>query len=132
MKIENVAYTPALGKYEMPEGFLELLSGKSIEEQCALYRITGWYNLAQNEDWQKRDPKAWYMTFKECPDFCGLILDGDTVVGVMLSDWACHPTPCFPGDSVCTWDAEDNNGAGYKTREEYRYLACVSPDFKKE
>ena len=61
-----------------------------------------------------------------------VILDGDTVVGVMLSDWACHPTPCFPGDSVCTWDAEDNNGAGYKTREEYRYLACVSPDFKKE
>jgi hypothetical protein len=131
-KTENVKYTPEMGAYEFPEGFRELLVGKSIEEQCALYRVTGWANLAKNEEWQSRDPKAWYTPIEEEGEFRGLILEGDLVVGILLSDDTCHPTPCFPGEGVCTWDASDNNGAGYKTRVEYRYLACVSPDFKKE
>lgn len=131
-EIKNVAYTPEMGKYEFPEGFLALLKERSIEEQCDLYRVTGWANLAKNEEWLSRDPKRWYTPLRESPDFRGLILDGDLVVGILLSDDSCHPAPCFPGEGVCTWDAEDNNGAGYKTRVEYRYLACVPPDFKKE
>ena len=33
--------------------------------------------------------------------------------------------PCFVEDGVCTYYACDNNGAGYKEREDYFYLYAV-------
>ena len=32
---------------------------------------------------------------------------------------------CMPEEGVCTYDSDDNNGAGSKCRIDYAYLVCV-------
>lgn len=104
---EIIEYNESLGNYKMPDGAVERLRGLSINEQANYFYTVTIINhipLDKNSDVKK------------------LIVDDGIVVGVMMSDWSNYPTPCFVGDSICTWDSEDNNGAGYKSRTEYTSL----------
>ena len=56
--------------------------------------------------------------------------DGDLLVGAMILDDCNREVPCFAEECVCTYYAEDNNGAGYKIREDYLYLVCVPENFE--
>ena len=51
-------------------------------------------------------------------------------MGALVLDHNDRETPCFAEQWICTYYSEDNNGAGYKTRASYLYLACVSADFE--
>ena len=105
--MEFINYTKELGEYTLPDGVKEKLSGLSIEEQSAFFmtRNGGYECLAE-----------------KCSDVLSFIVDDGIIVGVMMSNDMCQPTPCYIGEVVCTWDSEDNNGAGYKTRTEYTRL----------
>jgi hypothetical protein len=97
----------------MPEGAQERLRALPIEEQMQLFCVS--YCSS-------------HIALERCSDFKGVIVDDGIIVGVLLSDFACQPTPCFIGEAVCTWDSEDNNGAGYKTRTEYTRLIYLEQE----
>jgi hypothetical protein len=106
-KLDVVAYESSMGGYTLPEGARERLAGLTAADAAKCF-----YVLADGVPY----------ALDACQDVNSLIMDGDIVVGVMLSDAYCHPTPCFVGERVCTWDSSDNNGAGYKCRLEYTSL----------
>ena len=110
MNVEIIEYNEKMGEFTMPEGAVEKLRALTIEEQAKLFRADmGRYSLA----------------LEESSDIKGLIVKDGIIVGATVSDWANYPTPCFIGKKVCTLDAEDNNGAGYKTRTEYLWFEYV-------
>ena len=108
LKVFN--YDASYGEKKVTDEMIATLTGLPIEEQIKFFKANvGYYAHSIADD----------------SDFKGVIVDNGIIVGVMLSDWACSLAPCFVGDSVCTWDSEDNNGAGYKTRTEYTSLHFV-------
>lgn len=107
MKFKIVNYEEKFGEYEMPDGAVELLKTLPIEKQAEYFYTVTIVNPIPLD--KNSDVKA-------------LIVDNGIIVGIMIADWSNYPTPCFINDSVCTWDSEDNNGAGYKCRTEYTSL----------
>lgn len=123
--MKTVEYTENLGKYTLPEGLFELLSGKSIEEQMNYFRTSGSYRLS-NTYWSDRTEYSSLSRIDEDDEVKAIIVDNGIIVGVMVKDYnySCE-VACFVEDSVCTYYASDNNGAGYKEREDYFYLYAV-------
>ena len=109
-ELKITPWSGELGAYTLPAGARERLSPLSLEEQMRLFRT---------------EINGVHVELTRNPDVLSLIVDGGITVGVMLSDDASQPTPCYIGDSVCTWDASDNNGAGYKVRMEYTSLILL-------
>ena len=103
-------YEEKMGEFTMPEGAIERLSGLPIEEQAKLFRA---------------DMGRYQLEIEKASDIEELIVKDGIIIGAMVSDWSNYPTPCFINKSVCTWDAEDNNGAGYKTRTEYLWFEYI-------
>lgn len=102
-----VPYEEKFGAFSLPEGAEALLRGLSIAEQTKYFFTQTIITKVPLE--KSSDVKA-------------LIVKDGIVIGVMMSDFACAPQPCFIGECICTWDSEDNNGAGYKSRTEYTSL----------
>ena len=118
-------YNEKYGKYELPEGLFELLSGKSIEEQINHFRTSESYHLS-NTYWSDRTEYGSLSRIDEDKEVKAIIVDNGIIVGVMVKNYntSCDMA-CFVEDSVCTYYASDNNGAGYKEREDYFYLYAV-------
>ena len=106
-KFKTVEYNEKFGEYSMPEGAIERLRGLSIDEQANYFYTVTIIN---------------HIPLDKNSDVKSLIVNNGIIVGIMISNCIGEPTPCFIGESICTWDAEDNNGAGYKCREEYTTL----------
>ena len=126
MKI--VQYDPSFGPYTFPEGFEETLRGLTIEEQMSRYRTTE-YSSVSATNWRERTYRGGYSRLDRCYDVRGLIVHGDLLVGIIVCNDNGRDIPCFPEERVCTYYADDNNGAGSKTRIDYVYLVCVPADF---
>ena len=124
-----VPYEESFGAYTFPAGFEETLKGKTIDQQMDRYRLTMSVTDA-NTGWRERTHGMWYVKLDRVSDVRALIVHGDTLVGILVEDDNGREVPCFADERVCTYYAQDNNGAGYKTREEYVYLLCVAEDFK--
>ena len=122
MKI--VQYEERFGPYTFPEGFGETLRGLSIEEQMDRYRTTE-YSTISAANWRTRTNRGGYSRLDRCSDVRALIVHGELLVGAIVRDDDGRDVPCFPEESVCTCYADDNNGAGSKTRIDYVYLVCV-------
>ena len=58
------------------------------------------------------------------------IVKEGVLAGVMMLNDARQETPCLAGERVCTYYADDNNGAGSKSRIDYTYLVCVPENFE--
>ena len=65
---------------------------------------------------------------EDCSAVTAAVVKDGKIVGVMMKNDSGREVFCPPEKCICTYYAEDNNGAGYKTREEYTYLICVSKD----
>ena len=118
-----VPYEERFGEVKFPEGFEALLTGKSLEEQLEHYRIaeTTGYTMT---DWRERKT-ARYCRVDRCGDVRGLIVKDGLLVGVMICNEYGRLQACMPEEGVCTYDSDDNNGAGSKCRIDYAYLVCV-------
>ena len=110
--IKIVEHTKELGEFTMPNGAVELLKGKTIEEQMKFFAI---------QQYSTTHP-CFNSSLTDSSDVKGLIVKDGVIVGVMINDWCSTDVPCYIGKYVCTWDASDNNGAGYKTREDNAML----------
>ena len=127
MKI--VRYVKEFGEYSFPEGFKDLLVGKSVDEQLNYFRISNGYGFFF-EPWRERkNSSARFLRVENSCDVKAVIVDKDLVVGVMINDYQCTNVPCFIDKGVTTWDASDNNGAGYKERCECAIFIAVPEDF---
>ena len=129
--MEIVAYDPLFGEIRFPDGFEETLRGLTVEEQMERYRTTGSSSFSHT-GYSERTSSRRCRKLTEDSDVKALIVKDDLLVGVMLLDDCGLQVPCLPEESVCTYYACDNNGAGEKVRIDYTWLVCVMPDFKDE
>ena len=53
-------------------------------------------------------------------------------MGILVEDAHGRQTACFTEYSVCTFYDCENNGGGYKEREDYICLAAVPENFETE
>ncbi|MBQ6933349.1 MAG: hypothetical protein IJN37_03055 [Clostridia bacterium] len=120
MKI--IDYKEEFGEVVYPEGFKEQLIGKSIEEQADCFCISGQISF-RNTGWGERTSE-YKGRLSEKPDITVVVKDGLIAGVVAKDDNGCE---CFigPERGICTYYAEENNGAGYKTRADYLHLVCV-------
>ena len=117
-KLKTVPYEKKFGEFEMPAGAEERLRALSLEEQAALFtvHITGTFYTPHD------------LSLFEASDVKAVIVRDGIIVGAMISNAYGQPYPSRIGEEVCTWDASDNNGAGYKCREDYATLFLLPAD----
>ena len=124
--MEFIEYKESFGEYKYPEGFEETLEGLGAEEQTKRFRVTRRSNLAHT-GWRERSVESG-ISLTDSSDVRAVVLKDGKIVGVMLENDDGREVFCPPEKCVCTYFAEDNNGAGYKTRQDYTYLICVLKD----
>lgn len=127
--MKTINYEEQFGEFKLPEGFEEILKNLTIEEQAERYRTTKRYSYSMT-NWSERTIEEGYRRLEETEDVKSLIIKDGILVGVMILNDYGREEPCFAEERVCTYYAEDNNGAGYKTRIDYTYLVCVPEDFE--
>ena len=126
--LEVVEYEESFGEICFPEGFEERLRGKTLEEQAKCYRTTDCSEYSVS-DYKTRTSNGYYTGLEYCPDIRALIVKDGILVGVMMVNDDGRMETCLPGERVCTYYADDNDGAGSKTRIDYTWLVCVPEDF---
>ena len=122
-----IEYEEQFGEYTYPEGFENTLDGLSAEQQTECFRTTRRANLAHT-GWSERSIESSGIELEDCSAVTAAVVKDGKIVGVMMKNDSGREVFCPPEKCICTYYAEDNNGAGYKTREEYTYLICVSKD----
>lgn len=114
-----------------PEGFLEKLKGKPLEEQMKYYRIVSheYYSRTAYGEITKENSYEFGYAIEEYPGLIGLIVDDGVLIGVCIKAFArSHGAPAYPYMDICTYYASDNNGSGSNDREDYAHLCCVVPE----
>jgi len=121
MKI--VEYQESFGEVRFPEGFEASLRSRTLEEQMNCYRTTcsSTYSVT---DYSQRTIKGGCCHIDKDSDVRALIVRDGLLVGVMMCDDDGQIQPCLPEERVCTYYADDNNGAGSKCRIDYTWLIC--------
>lgn len=129
MKIIN--YEECFGEVRFPKGFPETIENLTIEEQMEHYRTTC-YSLYSMTNWSERKYEGSAIRIQKDSDVTGLIVKDGLLVGIMILDDTNREVPCLAEESVCTYYACDNNGAGYKERIDYTYLICIPENFEND
>lgn len=116
-----------------PEGFLEQFKGKTLEEQMGYYRIveSRCYSSTAYGEITKENKTGFGYALENYPDLTALIVEDGVLIGVCIYTAFKkynYGTPMFPYVNLCTYYASDNNGSGYKDREDYAHLCCVIPE----
>lgn len=119
-----VNYEKAMGEYTLPEGLEKRLSGLSPEEQLPFF-YTAEYRCFENTGWTSRTEGAYLTPAEKCAEVKGLIVDDGIIVGARIRDEYGCEVNCFINQCVCTYSTEENNGAGYKTRDDYTYFVVA-------
>ena len=109
--------------YTLAEEIREKLSGLTIEEQAKYFRTTE-YGTYTRIPFSERIGLEHTKTLEQTREFLGVIVDGGIIIGVKLKCTGSEES-CYEGCGVCTYYACDNNGAGYKEREDYTYVIAV-------
>ena len=111
-KLPITEYDASLGEFTMPEGAEDILKALPLDKQVELFSMSVSSTMFLPHE----------VTLHDCSDFKSLIVKDGIIIGAMISNAYGLPEPCFIGETACTWDSEDNNGAGYKSRTDYATL----------
>ena len=118
-----------------PAGFKDTLEGLTIEEQILRFRICEEIDGEQSfffwKDRRETDGEH-YCRLDQDSDVYAVVVSDGLIVGVLMQDFFEKEYFCEPEQTVLSYCASDNNGAGYKEREDYKRLVCVSSDFERE
>ena len=116
--MKTVNYDKNVGKYIMPEGFKEILIGKSIEEQLIHFVITfeGDYIYYQ-KDFNERKDNGKCLSINEVNEVDSLVIDDGVIVGVNVNTQYGLLT-CFIEQGIIVSDDLKRV-----------FLVCVSNDF---
>ena len=109
--------------------FEDVLKDLSIEEQMEFYRVTC-FSVYSQSNWKERTYQGSAVRLDKDRDVTALIVKDGILVGIMILDDSNREVPCLAEESVCTYYASDNNGAGSKERIEYTKLICVPENFE--
>lgn len=119
-----VSYEEKMGKYKLPEGLKEMLSGLSLEEQTS-YFYTSEYRTFENSGFSSRTDGGDLTPLADSREVKALITDDGIIVGCMMRNDYGGEEVCFINQCVCTYSTSENNGAGYKYRDDYTYFVVA-------
>ena len=122
--MQFVPYEQKMGEYTFPEGLKEKLAGLSLKEQMPFF-CTAEYRCFEKTGWTSRTEGAYLTPVEKSGEVKGLIVDDGIIVGARIRDEYGCEVNCFINQCVCTYSTEENNGAGYKTRDDYTYFVVV-------
>ena len=125
-----VEYQESFGEYKYPEGFEETLEGLSVEQQLDRFRTSERSTLGHT-GWRERTVESGGVKIGKDSDVRAVVVKDGKIVGLMINNDCGRDVFCGPEERVCTYYADDNNGAGSKTRIDYIYFWCVNADFDK-
>lgn len=127
--MEQVMYQESYGPVFYTEGFEELLEGRTVEEQKALFRIgCGLYRNRPLKE-RKKEEDTYSCPLEESPYVRELIVKDGNIVGVTVRDVHGKTVHCLAERGFMTYDEEELDGSGYKSVTRYQYLICVPEDF---
>ncbi|MBO7171093.1 MAG: hypothetical protein J6W28_07960 [Clostridia bacterium] len=129
--MDFVPYEEKMGKYTLPNGLKEMLSGLSLEEQMP-YFFTSEYRTFENSGFSSRTDGGDLTPLADSREVKALITDGGIIVGCMMRNEYGGEEVCFINQCVCTYSTEENNGAGYKYRDDYTYFVVTDDGNKKK
>ena len=110
-----------------PEEFIQAMQGKTVEEQIGHFRLIEGYSRGERA-YGREEVNSQYSYAKGLEDssYCHAVIVKDgLVVGILTHSDYCSEFAVYPNETYCIYSTEDNNGAGYKTYEEYMTLICV-------
>ena len=116
-------------KIEYPEGFRERLEGKSVEEQMKLFALVENTEVSRSSYGEVDSTRAyrWARRLEKTGEFRGLVVEDGIIEGVLIKTmW--RVTPMGPYDTVTTYYASDDDGAGRNDREDTLTLICLPPE----
>ncbi len=116
-------YMPDGEEYVVDERIVEILSGKTIEQQMEFYYVTESYRLYSTAYGEISSENLRESSVRLC-EYKGvrkLLLKGDILIGAKIKAWWGDGI-LLPDKCVCTYYASDNEGSGTKDREDYAYL----------
>lgn len=121
-------------EFSWPDGFLEQLQGKSLEEQMGYYRIVeeAHYSRTAYGEVTKANKHKFGYALEDYPGLKALVVEDGILLGACIKPYSSYGypwgVPAFPYQDICTYLASDNNGSGSKDREDYAHLCCVIPE----
>lgn len=121
------AYRDVFGEIKLPEGLQEKLSGLPLEEQIGHFRITESACLARDFYGEGESERVFERSYslQNYEHVKGLVIRGDILVGIVMQGYFSGLKVLLPSEGTCVYYASDNNGGGYKEREDYAYLICM-------
>lgn len=121
-------------EFSWPEGFLEQLKNKPLEEQMGYYRIveTAHYSRTAYGEITRENCHRFGYALEDYPGLQALVVEDGVLLGACIKPYNPYGypwgVPAFPYHDICTYYASDNNGSGSKDREDYAHLCCVVPE----
>ena len=111
---------------QWPEGFREKLEGKTIQEQLEYYRVTYFskYSRSSYGEITHEDVRKYMYRLEDRKEVLALVEMDGLVVGARIQGYWSSQI-CLPYKGVVTYYASDNEGSGYKEREDVMYLIPV-------
>lgn len=137
MKI--MEYEESFGPVRFQEGYEAQLAGLSIEEQVRCFALaeSGYLTKVPYAELEETVKTIYYysQTTKPVHDFWTVIVREGIVVGFARSEYAPRSSrivqvPLLPYQGYVYDSTSDNNGAGYKEQDWYKYLVCLPRDHK--
>lgn len=116
--------------YTLPEGYREAMRGKSVQEQLEYLKYTEYFRVAEKTGFDKPihdECDKLFSVYDLGEKLLGAIVDetDGTVIGIKVQCSGSQES-LFINDKVCIYSASDNNGAGYKGREDYIFLVTAA------
>ena len=110
-----------------PEGFLEKLAGKTLEEQMGFFRITKAEELADPSYGEIAEEILANATIplEDYAGFEGLVTHDGQIVGALLKGWDDVIQSCPPYGGVYTVVGWTEEGKRDKAKDECAYLICI-------
>ncbi len=130
--MEFIDYVPAMGQYVLSDKLRVLLEGKTLEEQTHNFVMTMQHFAGKSLRFDCEKPVVEDLRYshplEEDEYLQAIIVDNGFIVGAKISD-----AHLFVNEPLCVsvYRASDNNGAGYKEYEEYRYFVPLHEIFLK-
>lgn len=137
MKI--MEYEESFGPVRFQEGYEAQLAGLTVEEQVRCFALaeSGSLTDVPYTELEERVKTIYYysQTTKPVYDTWTVIVREGIVVGFARQEYAPRSqriveVPLLPYRGYVYDSTSDNNGAGYKERDWYKYLVCLPRDHK--
>ncbi len=113
--------------YPAPAGFIEKIKDLPVEKQVEYFRVVEGCCRGERA-YGMSSINSSYSSARKLEDssYChaAIVKDG-LIVGILSHSECCSEFAAYPHEPYYVYSTEDNNGAGYKTYDEYMTLVCV-------